>query len=315
VGNPYNFFISQTSGNWWQIMGGDINASGQGTVITDPIPSTCTLPTCNPYVLLPSVGGANAQEGAVLTSASGGVNVDVSDQSGFQQTPVGPAGASYPVKTNSSLACKENYDYFFRLYSMGVEGTSLAPKEDFVAPANDPNNAAKPSASPLNASGAYYHRGDMTIASDWTLGNTDTYVIFVNGNLNITNDAHITVPTGAFLSFIVSGNITIDPTVGSIDPTSTTGVLQGMYIANGNITVQTLGSGASSDEKKFVGEGTFAACGSISLLRDYRNSSNIALGANNNKYPASLFVFRPDFIASTPEKMKRPILNWREIAP
>lgn len=314
TGNPYNFFISLTGGNWFQIQGGDVSASTQSNAFIDPISSQCTSPTCSPYPLLPITGGTTAQQGALLTLSSG-LNVDVSDVSGYQSTPVGPAGSSYSVKTTSSLACKENYDYFYRLYSLGLEGTTQAPQDDFIAPANNPDHAQKPSVAALSSSGAYYHRGDMTIDNNWTLAGSESYVIFVNGNLNITNDAHITMPVGTFLSFIVSGDINIDPSVGQTDPTSITPVLQGVFIANGNIIVQTLGSDADTDEKKFVGAGTFAACGSIQLLRDYRNSLNQTTGVYNNKYPASLIQYRPDVITSTPDKMKRPILNWREVAP
>lgn len=310
-----NYFVTQVGRNWFQIMGGDVNGSNQSNAFIDPITTQCTVPTCQPYPLLPTVGGTTSQQGALLTPTIAGSNVDVSDQGGYQSTPVGPVGSSYSVKTGASIACKENYNYFFRLYSLGLEGTTQAPKEDFVAPANNPASAQKPSVPSLNTSGAYYHSGDMTIDNNWTLSGSESYVIFVNGNLNFTTDAHVTMPSGTFIAFIVSGNIVIDPTIGSADPTSTTGVLQGAYIANGNITVQTGGSGAVTNEKKFVGEGTFAACGVISLLRDYRNSPSVIYGKTNNSYPASLIIYRPDLVVSTPEKMKRPIINWKEIAP
>lgn len=310
-----NFYVTQVGNHWFQVLGGDINASDVSSAIADPISTLCTTPSCQPYLLLPTTGGTNAQVGALLTPTTAGVNVDVSSQAGFQQTPVGPTGASRSVKTNSSLACRENYNYFFRLYSMGVVGTPQAPKEDFVAPANNPADAQKPSVPSLNASGAYYHEGDMTISSTWTLSGSESFVIFVNGDLTFNNSAQVIMPSGTFISFIVSGNIIVDPTVGSTDPASTTGTLQGVYIANGTLTVQTQGATPANDEKKFIGEGTFAACGDIALLRDFRNSVNSIYGVNNNRYPASLFVFRPDVMTSAPEKMKRPLMNWREVAP
>lgn len=195
------------------------------------------------------------------------------------------------------------------------------PLEDFVAPQNDPGAAHKPdlTAKNLDASGqpkgAYYRGGDLTISEDWTLAAGESFVIFVNGNLTVTNDAKITVPTTSFLAFLVKGSITFDPTIGDSAPASTTGAIQGVYIANGNLLVQSIGATPVTAEKKFVGEGTFVACGDINLPRDFRNSPDSADGINNNKYPASLFVFRPDVITNTPDKMKRPLMNWREVAP
>lgn len=309
-----NFYVSQVGGNWFQIMGGDLNTSSKSILsLKDPIPAICTSPTCEPYVMIAPTGQTTAQIGAVYSYTS--ANIDTSDASGNQNSPVGPVGANYPIKTHSSIACKENYDYFARLYSLGTN-----PVEDFVAPQNNPDQAHKPDISPKNFNfdgtnkGAYYHGGDLTIDQAWTLGASESYTIFVNGNLNITNGATIIVPSNAYLAFYVKGNITFDASIGTT-PNSTTGTIQGIYVANGNLTVNSVGANPTSDELKFVGEGTFAACGNISLPRDYRNSTTGAYGLNNNKYPSNLFIFRPDFITSAPDKIKRPIQNWREIAP
>src|SRR6185369_1941233 len=117
--------------------------------------------------------------------------------------------------------CRENYNYFYRLYSMGT-----TPRNDFEAPANDPAQAQKPTIPPVNLNvdgtnkSAYIQQGDLTINSDWILSGSESIVIFVNGNLNVTNNAHITVPSGTFLAFIVSGDITFDSTIGETDPAS-----------------------------------------------------------------------------------------------
>lgn len=310
-----NYYVSLISPNWYQIMGGDVTAGGTaGTTFKNPIPPACTSPACSPYPLISIPGGGNEQVGALLTVE--GTLSDVSDQTGSQESPVGPAGANYPVKLTSSIACKENYDYFYRLYSMGT-----SPQDDFVLPTNNPNSAQKPTQPPVNtgadgaSKGAYYHNGDLIIDQNWTLGATESIVIFVNGSLTITNSANITVPNGAFLAFIIKEGITFDPTIGTTDETSTTGTIQGIYIANQGITVESVGASPSVAEKKFVCEGTLVACGNITTLRDFRNSPNAADGSKNSSYPASLFIFRPDFVTNTPDKMKQPMINWKEIAP
>ncbi|PWU23813.1 hypothetical protein C5B42_01465 [Candidatus Cerribacteria bacterium 'Amazon FNV 2010 28 9'] len=306
-----DFYLSKIGTAWYQVKGGDAIAGiVSSSRFTDPITSQCTTPSCSPYVILP-FDNSGVSEGSLTVGP--GTTIDDSDQSGNQSTNIGAPGSNYVATMNSSLACKENYEYFYRLYSMGT-----SPQDDFTAPANPPTNAALPSVAPLNknvdgsSKNSYYHNGDLTIGQNWTVPAAGSYVIFVNGNLNITNNAQITVPQGAFLSFFVSGNITIDPTVGSIIPSSTTGVVQGIYIADGSLTVQSAGSG--NTEKKFIGEGTFAACQGVSLPRDYRNGGDQA-GLNNNTYPTSLFVFRPDFMMNTPATMKVAPFNWKQVAP
>jgi hypothetical protein len=134
-------------------------------------------------------------------------------------------------------------------------------------------------------------------------------VIFVDGNLDIQGTGTtITVPSGAFLAFIVSGNITIDPSVGTSDITQTTnGQVQGVYLADGTFTVDSAGV-----DLKFIGEGTFSACTGVSLPRDFNNGGS---GVDNNKYPATEFIYRPDFMTNTPVKMQKPIYQWQEVAP
>jgi hypothetical protein len=291
------FYVGQVGENWYQTIGGEgIALAASGNSIIDRISSFCTTPTCQPYFSIPWVSG-NLQTVGSLTAGTG-TNVDLSDTAGNQETNAGPATASRLAKT-TPIACKENYEYFYRLFSMGT-----APSDDF--PDADPQ---KPIAPPSNGKNAYFHSGSLTIDSAWILSGSESIVVFVNGNLLIKNN--ITMPSGSFIAFVVSGNIHVDETVGASDVTSTTGQVQGAYIANGTFVVNSVGTGGTT-EKKFVGEGTFAACGGIILPRDFRNSDN---PLNNNTYPTSLFVFRPDLLENTPDKMKSPHYSWKEVAP
>jgi hypothetical protein len=298
-----NFFVAQVGSAWYQSIGGDVAAlNPSGTGIFNPITQFCTEPNCKPYMINVTNAGDLTTGGMVMAGKL--ATVDLADTSGNQTSNAGPAGGSHLVVNNSSLACKENYNYFYRLYSMGT-----SPADDFASTAS---NAQKPLVAPSGNKSAYYHNGDLTIATDWALSGSESIVIFVDGDLTFTTGAHVTLPTDAFVAFIVSGDIIFDPTVGTDDVTSTTGQIQGVYIANGALRVQSVGSG--NTELKFVGEGVFAACGGISLPRDFRTGGTFD-GISNNRYPASLFIFRPDIMLNTPEKMKQPIINWREVAP
>lgn len=294
------FFVSPMGTSWFQTMGGDIGAfASSGTSIRNRIPDTCTEPWCQPYLSLPTSPTQLQTVGAVITNR--GASIDLQEQAGTQEYYVGPSGINRIAKLPTSLVCRENYDYFYRLYSMGA-----SPTIDFANSAD----ARKPTVPPLNGKPAYYYQGSvpLTIDSAWQVSGNESIVVFVKGNLVIKNT--IKVANGAFLSFIVSGSITIDPSVGTTDFTSVSGVVQGVYIANGNIVVNS--TGAAGTDLKFVGEGIFATCGSVRLPRDYKNGGN---GLQNNKVPASLFVYRPDFVQNTPSRMKESRINWQEVAP
>jgi len=57
----------------------------------------------------------------------------------------------------------------------------------------------------------------------------------------------------------------------------------------------------------FVGEGTFTGWTNVALSRAYDE-----LTSNNDLYPAETFVYRPDLVKNTPEKMKRAQMLWQE---
>lgn len=195
---------------------------------------------------------------------------------------------------NAALSVTESYSYFYRLFSLGS-----TPVDDFASTATD---AQEPTVNKT----AYFRQGDLTIQGRWDIGSTESYVIFVDGNLTITNPGGIaelvTVAEGGFLAFIVSGNVTIDESVGHPTTTDTAGNVEGIFIADGTLTIDTLGAG---QDKRFVGEGLFAAHGGVSLLRDYRS-------AENDTSSAEVFFYRPDFVVNVPTQMTKSQIIWQE---
>jgi hypothetical protein len=287
------FYLSPVGEAWYQTMGGEVAAqSTSGNSFIDTIATTCVEPFCSPFLSVP-LGNDTSSLGSLITHQSAAIDLGAGS--------VAKSPDTRSVRLSSPLVCTENYDYFYRLYSLGLEPTS-----DFALP----GDAAKPN----GIKDVYYYEGTtpLTIASPWEVGESnpiESLVIFVKGNLKITNT--ITVKPGAFLAFIVSGSIDIDPSVGTTDHASSTdGQVQGIYIANGSIRV--LGVDSTGTEKKFIGEGTFAACNGIKIDRDFVRGG---AGLDNNKYPASLFIYRPDFMDSTPERMKTSKYNWTEVEP
>lgn len=204
---------------------------------------------------------------------------------------------------------KENYDYFInKVYSMGI-----SPQSDYSQ--EQRNDLQKASQSPINTGRqAYYANGNATVQSAWSVANTESIVVFIHGSLTIKNT--ITVAPGGFVAFIVSGDITVDPSVGTTDYASTTPQVEGVYIADGIFTVDSLTSGTTKvHDKKFVGAGTFVGWNGVSLERDYQDTASPDLGITNNTAPSEVFVARPDFQSAVPTKMLRPLYTWEEVAP
>jgi hypothetical protein len=115
------------------------------------------------------------------------------------------------------------------------------------------------------------------------------------------------------LAFVVSGSITFDATVGheNIDETtpnpSVEPNVEGVFIANGRITVASRGS----DDKKFVAAGTYVGWSGVELNRTFDNGG---LGVfRNTTTPSETFIYRPDFVTSTPELFKFSDLIWKEV--
>jgi hypothetical protein len=189
---------------------------------------------------------------------------------------------------------EEDYDYFYRLFEMPVSPT--ASEDDFSGP------ALKPTVPPAGGKPAYWHNGDLDINSTWTVNAGEQLVIFVGGNLNLMNSAVIDVAPGGFVGFIVRGGITISPQVGHVNaPGNSEGVIEGVYIADGVISIQ-------PSTEKFVGEGMFIGWGGVVMGRDYQ-------GLDNNQYPAELFTYRPDLLTHAPDEFRRSVYEWEEVAP
>jgi len=297
--------------SWFQIIGGSVRAEGiNAPTIQSHIPPTCTTAnSCSPYLLRRDSAGTAESAGYAITGHEGSTaGTIVTSYSGGDLSKLNED--NHQVTASSKRRqFKENYDYFInKIYSMGT-----SPQSDYTQA--QLADLQKPSQAPLNnGRQAYYANGNATIQSAWSVANTDSIVVFVNGSLTIKNT--VTVAPGGFVAFIVKGDITIDPSVGTTDYASITPQVEGLYIADGIFTIDSLASGTTKvHDKKFVGAGTFVGWSGVSLERDYRDTATPDLGLKNNTVPTELFVARPDFQLAAPAKLLRPLYNWEEVAP
>lgn len=292
-----NFFVRGNiiRDSWWQVVDGPVQAKD---AISSQIPvDTCANdPACEPFVVRDSTS-SNAT-GVVVVSNTSASSIDTSDESGYQVNQIAP-GTNIAVKGSNIGEVIENYDYFYRNYSMGVSPTSDV---------NNLNNLTKPG-SPPNNGRAYYANGDAEIRNgSWNVSSGESIVVFINGDLNIERE--IQVEEGGFLAFIVKGDITIDQSVCQSNYLSQDPVVEGLYLADGTLTIEGTGSGGDC---KFVGGGSFVGWSGVNLQRDFNDGG--AQSAWNSQAPAELFVYRPDLIVNLPERMSTPLYLWQEVAP
>ncbi len=69
----------------------------------------------------------------------------------------------------------------------------------------------------------------------------------------------------------------------------------------------------ATQNRKFIGAGTFVGWGGIALNRTFENTSDPLSAALNNLDPVSVFVYRPDFVETTPEALMTPGILWQEV--
>ncbi len=150
---------------------------------------------------------------------------------------------------------KEDYDFFAR--SLGYLPEEL---EHNLKPC--PNNLNSHNTNDFTKkidSLVCYENSGLTLNQNLTVPNTESKIIFVNGDLRLKSQTQIA--SGGFLLFVVSGNIIIDPSLGHfpapsdlasvdtsscINPNETTIDLHGLFIADGTISIA---SGAGADNQ------------------------------------------------------------------
>jgi hypothetical protein len=293
-----NFYVRfNTSNPWWQVANGPVAVYGTtGTVIQSMIPSLCTTPDCKPYLIVNESG--TTTEGYAMT---GGGLIDLSTNAGRQRGNINENGQNWFARL-SSIPDRQDYSYFYKLAKLPANPTS-----DFGASAQ---NAALPSGAVVNTGAeAYYHNGNLTIGQNWNVGSTRKVAIIVNGNVTINNQ--ILVQDGGFLMIVASGNITVSADLGRV-PAGTAGIVEGVYVADGQFRLPSRGQAAGGD-LKFIGEGTFVAWNGFVLSRDYNDGG--AGATTNNTRPTEYFRYRPNLVEAAPDWIKQPRYNWREVNP
>lgn len=293
-----NFYVLDATDPWFQAEGGPVAAYGSlGTVIQSLISPYCQLPACNPSLILNQNGGDT--DGYVL---SGGGEIDTSFVADRQTDQIDENRHNWFAQLNSTPN-HQDYTYFAKQLRL-----PLNPESDFGAGSS---NASKPIGEVANdGAKTYYHDGDLTIGNAWDIAADETVIVMVDGDVNVT--AQTSVEEGGYLMIVSTGDIVFDAELGHDDPAIDTAIVEGVFVANGQIRTPSRGEAAGGD-KKFVGEGTFVGWGGFSLERDYDDGAGRR--RLNNTAPVEYFRYRPDFLKNAPDTIKRPQYSWREINP
>jgi len=327
-----NFYLKEydlSNDSWFQVFGG--NLFGRYGV-ADVIPyAYCALySNCQAALSVPLTTTDNPlSSGFAIANTSSTNSVLSSDLVGYTHSFLHLANRSSNVNAyavNTGLN-ELSYDYFYKLAQDSAQiignGEDLEPLlSDWTGSSwwqtDEPNFVIVNGNVSIDETQGFY------------LSSGQSLVVFVNGNLTIDDNNpdddvyQITnVEEGGFLAFIVSGNILVTPDVGyELDPANPTvpvvsvenSNVEGVFVTDGKLII-----GSKTDigevlpDRKFIGAGTFVGWGGVDLDRTFDDGDQGAI--LNQNQAIENFIYRPDFLANWPTKLKASISNWHEIDP
>jgi hypothetical protein len=150
--------------------------------------------------------------------------------------------------------------------------------------------------------------GRLNLDANWNSAIATRYVVFVPGDLYISNGSSLTVNNDgkSVITFVVQGNLGIDPTVTSV---------HGIFLVDGSIdtvctNVNTFSGGtcspgstsASAQNNSLTLNGMYAANGGFTLDRQGTAGTT----------PGEVFIYRPDMIIAGSNIFGQLKLTWKE---
>jgi hypothetical protein len=290
-------------GAWWQVGDADVSTNGD---LTSLIPTTCTLPACNPVFGLKGTGGFPG-----VPSYGGSVDFSLGTGSGIA------AESPYSWSANSQSSFRKTYNYAFFENQMPTDIIPTEINRD-ADPSCVPGGGCTVNGGFFNSGGAasrgyvWYHfdgatLDTLTINGNVNLAGTRKVVLLIEGgDLHISGRINIGTPGSGFFMAVVGknasggkGNILIDKSVSHPNQPA----VEGIYLAEGQIRTGT--SGAGNDSKLYL-RGSFAAYGGMVLERNL---------ADDSQTPAEYIEYAPEIIATFPRVFTTRRMSWKEVAP
>jgi len=280
-------------GPWWQVKDADIITNGN---LISPIPTaTCVLPGCNPVFGLDGPGGYPGVPGY------GGTTADFEEGTGTGTV----SSTNWLANSTSTFRRVYGYSYFQSLIRPDVEINEIS----------EPEIQGGYLVSQGNATRGYVwfrRQGDLTITGTANLQDRKV-VLLVDGDLYLgrppaQSGSSIRIRDGSgFFMAIVSGDIIISPKVVVADPQNPEPILEGIFLAEGQVKTGTYGTGL--DGQLWL-RGSVAAYGGVVLERDLTGSD-----PDNTETPAEFFEYGPDLLFTYPRDLTYRRYRWKEVAP
>ena len=305
-----------------------------GNSYTSRVANACSSPNCTPRMSIalsePHLGRAGIPLGG------GSISHGSNPGTGYSERPViGPYTGQRAQQQDFSEVTRKDYHYYrsiinFESWNSMGSGSShtINNFNNFLDNSNWQDLSDTEVGEVANTVRAIYRNGDLIINAsnvsgegDWEVISGQKLIVFVNGDLTIRGRPGarvMTVASGGYLSFIVSGNITFENSVGYPVSESTrpenfrnpdqTNV-EGIFNAS-NIIIAG-GSSSTTSDRKFLGAGTFVGWDGIQLQRSF-DDGNVGRALHNNS-PTELFFYRPEFLLDTPRVLRETGLLWQQV--
>lgn len=320
--------------NWWQGLSGLLLAKSDINNILpvddDSKPIACTEENradCWPYQSRSPQFVIGGDSGFPLAgSISNALAIPLSSERTNETT----YGANIPPATSTQILNRVAYK---ELHDQVAGLTTIKPESaGYIA-----------SGIPPAATGYYSIPGPVTFSPTAVveIPATQKVVFFIDGNLTITDprpvgssDVITRVAPGGFLGFIVTGDITIQDSVGTAltgasptilgtpqilasraVPNDTNNVnLEGVFIADRMLTIAGKGptflGGVAN--KRFVGAGIFIGRSGVTLGRSLIEELDTNTFLQAGYSPAELFIHRPDMVVNTPIELQSMDTTYEE---
>ena len=270
-------------GPWWQTKDSDVTANGE---LISLIPSVCSLPVCDPVLVIDGEGGFPG-----VPSYVGTVNVGVAGS---------VSSAGWAAQSAPRLRRSYSYSRFLRQVPSDVEITAITSSAI--------EGGLFESGGALSH-GAYWYRYDgssgldLSVSGDANLGSRKVVLLVANADLRVGGKINLTKGEGLFMAIVGKdgdgnkGNVIVDPAVGG----TADGVpeLEGLFMADSEFRT---GEGSAQLHVR----GSVVGLSGILLQRDLDDDSQT---------PAECFEYAPDLILNIPSSLKISKYNWQEVAP
>ncbi|MBI3397438.1 hypothetical protein HY045_03100 [Candidatus Woesebacteria bacterium] len=308
-------------GPWWQVKNADVTSGGD---VTSLIPTVTCTGTCNSNFDLrgdrsTSGDGAGMPGIPVLR----GMTADFSVNSGTVGT-VSPTGwISSPSTDAVGQLQRFDFNYYINKIPSDVQSKYIPICNNTVSggffTSQSSNSAARgyfwfyydgASTNPSCPTS-----GDLTITNNVNVQNGNKIVLIVkNASLNI--NAAVGGKRGSFIFMaVVQNDININKVVGhnpSLGNPNNGPDVEGLFVANGNITTGTNGGASPNDLALYVHGALISVDPSPSSGKKVIMQRVLS---DNSKTPAEFFEYAPELLLQYPSIFYDRSLKWQEVAP